>query len=254
LRAFNTGSMACSLTSSSESAYCAGSCQASPSTPAALGVLRPACAMAGAKSRHETRLSRRRNDGPPPFREDPLKRLRFGVAALADCQLALTVLTSAGRDAGGVPVGWQIKTNHGMPKISASQDEETACADMKSVDSSFALERSVNIDPAEMPYLMWRWKVSRPPIGGDFRRAATDDRAARFLRRAPGDGTSGTAIRRNNKCRAANCSSRAAASDGNRHGAPIPPLVDPPDTGCWRHEALPNETMTSAVWQTACTP
>jgi len=176
LRAFNTGSIDCSLTSSRESAYRAGSCQASLSTRAALAVLRPACAMAGAKSRHETRLSRRRNDGPPPFREDPLKRLRFGVAALTacscarTCQFALIVLSSAGRDAGGVPVGWQIKTNHGRTKISACQDEETACVDMKSVDSSFALERSVNIDPAELSYLTWRWKVSRLPIGGDFRR------------------------------------------------------------------------------------
>jgi len=116
-----------------------------------------------------------------------LKRLRFGVAALTacfcarTCQLALIVLSSAGRDVGGVPVGWQIKTNPGRPKISACQDEETACVDMKSVDSSFALERSVNIDPAEMPYLTWRWKVSRLPIGGDFRCAATDDQAAQVL-------------------------------------------------------------------------
>jgi len=179
--------MDCSLTSSSESAYRAGSCQASLSTPAALAVLRLACAIAGAEGRHDKRLSRRKNIGPPPFREDPLKRLRFGVAALTacfcapTCQLALIVLSSAGRDVGGVPVGWQIKTNPGRPKISACQDEETACVDMKSVDSSFALERSVNIDPAEMPYLTWRWKVSRLPIGGDFRCAATDDQAAQVL-------------------------------------------------------------------------
>lgn len=121
------------------------------------------------------------------FCEDSLKKLRFGVAALAVCfcartgQLALIVLSSAGREAGGVPPGWQIRTNHGRPNISACKDEDTACVDLKSVNSSFALERSVNIDPAEMPYLTWRWKVSRLPAGGDFRRAATDDQAAQVL-------------------------------------------------------------------------
>lgn len=52
---------------------------------------------------------------------------------------------------------------------------------MKSVKASFALERSVDVDLAQMPYLTWNWKVTQLPHDGDFRRAATDDEAAQVL-------------------------------------------------------------------------
>ena len=95
--------------------------------------------------------------------------------------LALIVLGSTSYDAGSVPAGWQIKANHGTPEISFCKDDDTACVHLKSAKSSFALQRAVNIDPAEMPYLTWRWKVSQLPAGGDFRRMRTDDQAAQVL-------------------------------------------------------------------------
>lgn len=116
-----------------------------------------------------------------------LSKVPWAAAALAACfcahtaPLTLLVLSSKSWDAGSVPAGWQIKTNHGSPEISACQDDDTACVHFKSVKSSFALERGVDINPAEMPYLTWRWKVSQLPAGGDFRRAATDDQAAQVL-------------------------------------------------------------------------
>jgi len=84
-------------------------------------------------------------------------------------------------DNGGAPAGWQIKTNHGRPAISTCTDGDIACVHLKSVNSSFGLERAVDINPAEMPYLSWRWKVSQLPDGGDFRHAASDDQAAQVL-------------------------------------------------------------------------
>ncbi|HUP04738.1 MAG TPA: DUF3047 domain-containing protein, partial [Bryobacteraceae bacterium] len=47
--------------------------------------------------------------------------------------------------------------------------------------SSFALERGVDVDPYQMPYLDWRWKVAQLPAGGDFRHALTDDQAAQVM-------------------------------------------------------------------------
>ena len=38
-----------------------------------------------------------------------------------------------------------------------------------------------DVDPAEMPWLTWHWKVTQLPGGGDFRRASTDDQAAQIL-------------------------------------------------------------------------
>ena len=39
----------------------------------------------------------------------------------------------------------------------------------------------MDIHPAQMPYLTWRWKVTQLPNGGDFRRGTTDDQAAQIL-------------------------------------------------------------------------
>ena len=47
---------------------------------------------------------------------------------------------------------WQIKMNHGKPDISVCKETES-CLHLKSVRSSFALEHSVDVDPAQMPFL-----------------------------------------------------------------------------------------------------
>ena len=75
---------------------------------------------------------------------------------------------------------WQIKMTHGKPDISVCNEAES-CLHLKSVKSSFALEHSVDVDPGQMPYLTWRWKVAQLPGGGDFRHASSDDQAAQVL-------------------------------------------------------------------------
>src|ERR1019366_1853371 len=52
---------------------------------------------------------------------------------------------------------------------------------LRSRDSSFALERAVDVDLAQFPLLNWEWKVTELPLGGDFRRSKTDDQAAQIL-------------------------------------------------------------------------
>ena len=95
-------------------------------------------------------------------------------------QLAFIVLNTANWGSGRLPMDWQIKMNHGQPQISVCQEAES-CLHLKSVSSSFALEHSVDVDPAQMPFLTWHWKVAQLPGGGDFRRASTDDQAAQVL-------------------------------------------------------------------------
>jgi hypothetical protein len=96
-------------------------------------------------------------------------------------QLALIVLSTANWTSGRLPSDWQVKVTHGAPEVSVCRDEPDGCLHLKSVKSSFALERGVDVDPAQLPYLSWRWKVARLPARGDFRRAATDDQAAQVL-------------------------------------------------------------------------
>jgi len=95
--------------------------------------------------------------------------------------LAMVVLNTTGWYGGRMPAGWEIKVNHGRPVVSVCKDADTACLHLLSVSSSFALEKSVDVDPAQLPYLTWSWKVARLPGGGDFRKASTDDQAAQLL-------------------------------------------------------------------------
>jgi len=95
--------------------------------------------------------------------------------------LAFIVLNTAGWDPGRLPSDWQVKVNHGRPDFSVCSDSLGPCLHLRSVKASFGLERRVNIDAAEMPFLTWRWKVTRLPEGGDFRHPASDDQAAQVL-------------------------------------------------------------------------
>lgn len=95
-------------------------------------------------------------------------------------QLAFIVLNTANWGSGRLPADWQIKVTHGKPGISVCKETES-CLRLMSVKSSFGLEHSVNVDPAQLPFLTWHWKVAQLPGGGDFRRASTDDQAAQVL-------------------------------------------------------------------------
>ena len=104
--------------------------------------------------------------------------LFVGASISQQAPLALDI---ANWTSGRIPSDWQIKVTHGKPDISVCSDADGPCLRLKSVKSSFALERSVDVDPNQMPYLAWRWKVAQLPAGGDFRHALTDDQAAQVM-------------------------------------------------------------------------
>ena len=96
-------------------------------------------------------------------------------------QLAFIVLNTAGWSLEKLPSDWQIKVNHGKPEVSVCKEQTDACLHLKSVKASYALEHSVDVDPVQLPYLTWKWKVTQLPAGGDFRRSSADDQAAQVL-------------------------------------------------------------------------
>jgi hypothetical protein len=95
--------------------------------------------------------------------------------------LALIVLNTERLSPGKLPYDWQIKVNYGRPEVAACQDGDIPCLHLRSVKASFGLERGVDVNPAELPYLVWRWKVTQLPERGDFRRSSSDDQAAQVL-------------------------------------------------------------------------
>jgi hypothetical protein len=96
-------------------------------------------------------------------------------------QLAFIVLNTASLGPGRLPSNWQVKVNHGKPEFNVCADSEGPCVHLRSWRASFALQRDVDVDPAQLPYLTWRWKVTQLPAGGDFRHASADDQAAQVL-------------------------------------------------------------------------
>jgi len=105
----------------------------------------------------------------------------MSVAVAASAPLALVILNPTTAPPGRLPEGWQLKVNRGTPDITIIGDSNSRVLRFKSRKSSFALERGVDIDITQFPYLNWNWKVSELPNGGDFRRSSTDDQAAQVL-------------------------------------------------------------------------
>lgn len=96
-------------------------------------------------------------------------------------QTAFIVLNPLDWQPGRLPDGWQVKVNRGTPKIVTVKEGNTSYLDLKSHDSSFGLEREVDVDPHQAPFLTWKWNVKQLPAGGDFRYGKSDDQAAQIL-------------------------------------------------------------------------
>ena len=124
------------------------------------------------------------------FKIAGLVSLALAIAGLCASQVrvapaALVVLdtgkTPPAKTSPLIPPGWQLKTNAGFPNITFSDQGDQSAFHFRSDKSSFGLERAVDIDPSQLPYLNWRWKVTQLPRGGDFRHSSTDDQAAQVL-------------------------------------------------------------------------
>lgn len=106
--------------------------------------------------------------------------LFFSAAAHADDRLVIADM-SAGGDASGIPNGWQLKEKSGKADFAIIKDGDIHALKLKSADTSFSIQKEVDVDVRQYPVLTWKWKVTRLPAGGDFRRSKTDDQAAQLF-------------------------------------------------------------------------
>jgi hypothetical protein len=83
--------------------------------------------------------------------------------------------------AGAPPAGWKLSERSGRADLAFVRDSGVAAARFRSVDTSFSLQREVKVDLKRFPKLIWGWKVTKLPVGGDFRKSATDDQAAQLF-------------------------------------------------------------------------
>jgi Protein of unknown function (DUF3047). len=78
----------------------------------------------------------------------------------------------------GVPLGWELKKYKGTPVVRLEKVGDKFCLHMISdTESSFGIRKEFKINVEEYPFLNWRWKAVKLPVGGDVRKTDTDDQA-----------------------------------------------------------------------------
>src|SRR5688572_4378867 len=80
-----------------------------------------------------------------------------------------------------VPEGWEVLENTGKAKMALVHETHGQALQLQSERTSFALQKKVRIPLQEYPFLVWQWKVTQLPEGGDFRQSRTDDQAAQLI-------------------------------------------------------------------------
>jgi hypothetical protein len=88
---------------------------------------------------------------------------------------------SLGANSRGVPEAWQLAENSGQASLSTAKMDGLNALVLSSVDTSFSIQRRVRVDLEQFPILTWKWKVTKLPTGGDFRKNQTDDQAAQLF-------------------------------------------------------------------------
>jgi len=106
--------------------------------------------------------------------------LLVSVPAWAEDRMVIADFSS-GLDAAGVPTGWEVKEKSGKADFAVVKDNGISAARFRSSNTSFSLQREVKVDLKQFPMLTWKWKVTKLPVGGDFRKSKTDDQAAQLF-------------------------------------------------------------------------
>jgi hypothetical protein len=84
-------------------------------------------------------------------------------------------------DRPGLPAGWQLKERSGKGDVAFLRDDGIAAARLRSANTSFSLQKEVQVDLRKYPVLSWKWKVTKLPAAGDYRKAGSDDQAAQLF-------------------------------------------------------------------------
>ena len=92
-----------------------------------------------------------------------------------------TVLVDFSTTQETVPKGWELSAHKGEPHLQLVQDEGKQALRLRSDQASFSLQKKIQISLQASPFLVWDWKVTELPKGGDFRRSGSDDQSAQLI-------------------------------------------------------------------------
>ena len=100
-------------------------------------------------------------------------------ASVAWGQSTVVVDFSTARET--VPKDWELSVHTGEPHLQLVQDDGKQALLMRSDQASFSLQRKIHVSLQASPLLVWDWKVTELPKGGDFRHSGSDDQAAQLI-------------------------------------------------------------------------
>jgi hypothetical protein len=103
------------------------------------------------------------------------------AAAFARTDRIVITDFSPGLDARGVPFGWELKENSGQADLSVVKEYDLSALRLRSMNTSFSVQKKVSVDLNKYPILSWKWKATKLPEGGDFRKSETDDQTAQLF-------------------------------------------------------------------------
>jgi len=102
------------------------------------------------------------------------------LTARADSDRLIIESFSQGVDQKGVPIGWELKENEGIPQISLVTENNDHVLHLVSDKASFGITKEIEVDLKQYPFIHFRWKAVELPKGGDFREKQTDDQAGQL--------------------------------------------------------------------------
>lgn len=105
----------------------------------------------------------------------------FSFIQFANAQETIEITFDTSISPDGAPLGWKLKEKTGEADFKIIKEDNETVAYLRSVSSSFSLEKPLNIDPIKYPYISWKWKVTKLPLGGDVRDRKKNDQAAQLL-------------------------------------------------------------------------
>lgn len=80
-----------------------------------------------------------------------------------------------------LPASWKLSVRTGTADAGIVPEGNSQILHFKCIEASFSLERSLQVDPADYPYISWTWKAVRLPLRGDLRKKGYNDQALQLL-------------------------------------------------------------------------
>ncbi|MCX5796657.1 MAG: DUF3047 domain-containing protein [Elusimicrobia bacterium] len=103
------------------------------------------------------------------------------VAAGVAAEMAMLLGFDGSVGSDGVPAPWQLKVKVGIAEVKNILENGEKALHLVCKDSSFAVERQINVNVADYRRLAWKWKAVHLPPQGDLRNKGANDQGLQLL-------------------------------------------------------------------------